>query len=343
MFPTGTNSNNNNKNDDDDDDEDISNKVKRRYPHPHHCSKSPKVCSGECRPKSCHLPPKILEIKSRPKESTGGSRRFSSTESMTTSSSGGSLESIRSSTSEGNRSTTSTDSRRSSSISSHSSDSAVGSGGYPFSLNFAAGNRYLNQSKMHVLSPISDKSFQEVCSEGSEVSRSGGAATPPKGSPHQSRPHTPEADSGAIAASHKLKKRLPLSKGGISLTASSCIADSESHQCSDSGISMESRSDTSKLAPNSDLCDLPFDMPKLRRRRLQQMQLTQGSTQDTSSSATSVDLKELPFDMPKLRRKLRTPSNQDSLEGAGELSLPVAPTGDEQTSGEFYYEFIIFE
>lgn len=334
MCPTGTNSNNANK-DDDDDEENVSNKVKRRYPHPNHRSKSPKICSGECRPKSCHLPPKILEIKSRPKEPAGGSRRFSSTESMTTSSSGGSLESIRSSTSEGNRSTTSTDSRRSSSISSHSSDSAVGSGGYPFSLNFPPGNRYLNQSKMHVLSPISDKSFQEVCSEGSEVGRSGGAVTPPKGSPRQSRPHTPEADSGA--ATHKLKKRLPLSKGGISLA--SCVADSESHQCSDSGISMESRSDTSKLAPNGDLCDLPFDMPKLRRRRLQQMQLTQGSTQDTSSSATSVDLKELPFDMPKLRRKLRTPSNQDSLEAAGELGLPVASIGGEQPTGEFPKNF----
>lgn len=100
---------------------------------------------------------------------------------------------------------------------------------------------------------------------------------------------------------------------------------------------MESRSDTSKIAPNGDLCDLPFDMPKLRRRRLQQMQLTQGSTQDTSSSATSVDLKELPFDMPKLRRKLRTPSNQDSLEVAADLSLTSAPTCSEQQPGEFCY------
>lgn len=292
--------------DDDDEEEDrsggASSHVKRRYPHAHH-HKSPKICSGECRPKSCHLPAKILEIKSRPKE-VGATRRFSSTESMTASSSG-SLESIRSSTSEGNRSTTSTDSHRSSSISSHSSDSAVGSGGH-FS-NFAPGNRYLNQGKMHVLSPISDKSFQEVCSEGSEVGR--GAASPA----HE------EADA------HKPKKRQPLAKN-------LAVADTESHQCSDSGISMESRSDTSKVAPGSDLCDLPFDMPKLRRRRLQQMQLAQGSTQDTSSSATSVDLKELPFDMPKLRRKLRTPSNQDSSEVPAESGAAIA---EGELSGEF--------
>lgn len=49
--------------------------------------------------------------------------KYSSTESMTTSSSGGSMESIKSSTSEGNRSTSSSESRQSPSLSSHSSDS----------------------------------------------------------------------------------------------------------------------------------------------------------------------------------------------------------------------------
>lgn len=79
---------------------------------------------------------KIFEIKSRPRKDLLllnkrtkdllGRRirsKFSSTESMTTSSSGGSMESIKSSTSEGNRSTSSSESRQSASLSSHSSDS----------------------------------------------------------------------------------------------------------------------------------------------------------------------------------------------------------------------------
>lgn len=79
---------------------------------------------------------RIFEIKSRPRKDLLllnkrskdilGRRirnKFSSTESMTTSSSGGSMESIKSSTSEGNRSTSSSESRQSASLSSHSSDS----------------------------------------------------------------------------------------------------------------------------------------------------------------------------------------------------------------------------
>lgn len=85
-------------------------------------------------------------------------KNFSSTESMTTSSSGGSMESIRSSTSEGNRSTTSYESRHSTSLSSHSSDSGSRAL-YP--LRTTA----LIHSKLHILSPISDKSSLEHTSE----------------------------------------------------------------------------------------------------------------------------------------------------------------------------------
>lgn len=78
---------------------------------------------------------RIFEIKSRPRKDLFLNKRskdllgrrirhkYSSTESMTTSSSGGSMESIKSSTSEGNRSTSSSESRQSASLSSHSSDS----------------------------------------------------------------------------------------------------------------------------------------------------------------------------------------------------------------------------
>lgn len=40
-------------------------------------------------------------------------------------------------------------------------------------------------------------------------------------------------------------------------------------------------------------------MPKLRRRRLVP------DTACTSGSATSIDFRDLPFDMPKLRRRMR--------------------------------------
>lgn len=85
-------------------------------------------------------------------------KNFSSTESITTSSSGGSMESLRSSTSEGNRSTTSSESRHSSTLSSHSSDSGAKMRNPP-RLNM------MLHSKLHVLSPISDKSLQEPTSE----------------------------------------------------------------------------------------------------------------------------------------------------------------------------------
>jgi SH2 domain-containing adapter protein B/D/E/F len=79
------------------------------------------------------------------------------------------------------------------------------------------------------------------------------------------------------------------------------------------------KDENSSGALPQDLTDLPFDMPKLRRRRATQQvrkQLQKSRCpkfepfrflQDiiTSGSATSVDLGELPFDMPKLRRRLR--------------------------------------
>ncbi|CAB3383688.1 Hypothetical predicted protein [Cloeon dipterum] len=101
--------------------------------------------------------------------------KYSSTESMATSSSSmSSLDSLRSSTSEGNRSTTSSASRRSDSLSSHSSDS----GG---DLRRAVTSRCpplgLLSNKLHILSPISDKS-QEPGSENSDNNRKSQKASP---------------------------------------------------------------------------------------------------------------------------------------------------------------------
>lgn len=243
----------------------------------------------------------ILEIKGRPRRF-----KYSSTESMATSSSGGSLESIRSSTSEGNRSTSSCESRRSSSLSSHSSDSTGSGTGFHPSIN-CLNTRVFQQNKLNILSPISDKSSQEPCSETSENNKN-----------NNSERASPEEAITPVGESQK-KRRTPQNRNLINLGL--CF-DQEIHQGSDSGISIESRigkNNTSDLTE-----DLPFDMPKLRRRRMQEP-----LPQDTSGSATSVDLRDLPFDMPKLRRRLRpTPSlNSQASSSSGIQECPnTGPT-----------------
>lgn len=127
----------------------------------------------------------ILEVKDRPKDLRKHHHRlpsrprsliaeikprrfkFSSTESMATSSSG-SQESIKSSTSEGNRSTSSSESHRSNSLSSHSSDSVANT-----TTNTASGSLQFHHpghvtNNIHILSPISDKSSLEPGSETSD-------------------------------------------------------------------------------------------------------------------------------------------------------------------------------
>lgn len=326
--------------------------------------------SGRQRGLVCQESDPILEFKGRP---VPGNRRcgvrpkYSSTESMATSSSGGSLESIRSSTSEGNRSTTSSESHRSSSLSSHSSDSAGSNGGggsgsgQPSSnphhlhhychhhhhhhhqcsgtgtpLGVVSGGRFFahQSNKLHILSPISDKSSQEPVSETSDNNRNNNSQkASPEETDHITSPisttKVPTTDSQPWGepTGIKMKRRAPQNKNLINLTLqqqSSSSGEAEI-QGSDSGISIESRGDTkctklynltsfsfTKQANNADnnesadnelqtadYSDLPFDMPKLRRRRLLQQDTC------TSGSATSVDIHDLPFDMPKLRRRLR--------------------------------------
>ncbi|XP_071450081.1 uncharacterized protein hwt, partial [Hetaerina americana] len=117
--------------------------------------------------------------------SSGARPKYSSTESMATSSSAmSSLESLRSSTSEGNRSTSSSGSRRSSSLSSHSSDSGSARLLDLHRLHLhhyhhhhlyhhhqlASQSAGLQSGQLHILSPISDKS-QEPASETSDNNR----------------------------------------------------------------------------------------------------------------------------------------------------------------------------
>ncbi|XP_046679567.1 uncharacterized protein LOC124366973 isoform X2 [Homalodisca vitripennis] len=280
----------------------------------------------------------VLEIKGRPRRVRV---KYSSTESMATSSSGGSLESIRSSTSEGNRSTSSSESHRSSSLSSHSSDSA-GSTGYHNPVTSAPlGARFFHQTKLHILSPISDKSSQEPGSETSENNKNNNSQ---RASPEENTlaSTTPMAEQTVWAAENptvqlqKPKRRTPQNKNLINLGIGQSSGDSETHQGSDSGISIESRcgvGGTLNQNVTVDLNDLPFDMPKLRRRRLLQQPVA--SVQDTSGSATSVDLRDLPFDMPKLRRRLRgtPPSTESSGVSQASSSHSVQEVAPRPTSG----------
>lgn len=169
-----------------------------------------------------------------------GRFKFSSTESMATSSSGGSLESIKSSTSEGNRSTSSSESHRSSSLSSHSSDSmgnvvAITTANLQFHLQQT--NPHHNQnSKMHILSPISDKSSVEPASETSDNNKNNNSQKPSPEDHEQtngSQNHTTKPDI-------KLKRRTLQNKNLINLGLQTNSSSNEA-QGSDSGISVESR------------------------------------------------------------------------------------------------------
>lgn len=187
-------------------------------------------------------------------------RNYSSTESMATSSSGGSMESIRSSISEGNRSTSSSESRHSSTMSSHSSDSNP-------SMARPLRAPMLIHPKLQILSPISDKSAQELVSDNGEKPT-------PKQTPDENGEKIPDESIENV----KQKKRPAASKTLLLIAR-------EEIQGSDSGISLHSRDDKAKLSAlcdnkidnatglPQDLKDLPFDMPKLRRRRIQLTQV----------------------------------------------------------------------
>ncbi|XP_039291886.1 uncharacterized protein LOC111059465 [Nilaparvata lugens] len=294
----------------------------------------------------------------------GGARpKYSSSESIATSSSDGSLESIRSSTSDGNRSTTSSDSPASSSLSSHSSDNPVAgcgkSAGLSLSLSLPL-SRSLHLQ--HILSPISDKSGHEQNSETSDNNRNNNSQGTPDDvtSPTSlivagdqpiactaeptkvasSITTTTKVSSTMLATSSKSSRRSTSHAQNRNLVRLAPDGDTM-HQAggSDSGISIECPlMAVSNLKPSLDtsqsqvdLSDLPFDMPKLRRRRMQQLQQTssiaddkshdksydksydksrrkpqsplQVQSLDLSHLACSVDLTDVPFDMPKLRRR----------------------------------------
>ncbi|XP_050350404.1 uncharacterized protein LOC126773496 [Nymphalis io] len=245
----------------------------------------------------------IMEFKGRPGVARPR-RKYSSTESMATSSSGGSMESLRSSNSEGDRSSSSSESRHSSSLSSHSSDS----GNVPFikSHHMQLSGFGHHPTKLHILSPISDKSSQEPASETSDNNKNNNSqkVSPEDGDMGNTTIQT------TVEILPKPKRRALQNRNLLNLTFRHSTPGDTEIQGSDSGISIHSRegvdsrnafinfknSNTEEERKDDavDLSDLPFDMPKLRRRRAE----------------AEVDLRSLPFDMPKLRRKLRGQSLQ---------------------------------
>lgn len=316
----------------------------------------------------------IMEFKGRPHEAEGELPRprrelglmefklrqtrrrvgYSSTESMATSSSGGSMESLRSSTSEGNRSTSSSESRHSTSLSSHSSDSGSTNcfhHHHHHSQQPMSGFLTYHASKLHILSPISDKSSQEPASETSDNNRNNNSqkASPEEVVTENITTNTNTNTTNVVSPTDTTfkKRRAAQNKNLINLALQSSSSGDAEIQGSDSGISIESRAgikckpfafhllkpqmDNINLVDNEpDLSDLPFDMPKLRRRRLL---MQQDAT--TSGSATSVDLRDLPFDMPKLRRRLRCTQSTESSASQASSSLSVRDVEPPALFGKF--------
>lgn len=219
----------------------------------------------------------------------------------------------------------------------------------------------LLHSKLHILSPISDKSSQEPASASASASEQSQqqqqqqqhqqlqpasaavvavaaapalqeetASAPVKrraanasGAPNKALLQLADellgSDSGISLHSREegkpqtlaaLQQRLTLPKLQLEVPASSSSAGTggagAGGATGSAGAAAGAGSGTASGIGNcsalpQELRDLPFDMPKLRRRKT----LQQEASACTSGSATSVDLGELPFDMPKLRRRLR--------------------------------------
>lgn len=210
---------------------------------------------------------RVLELKRHSKKHHQHGVSYSSTESMATSSSGGSMESLRSSTSEGNRSTSSSESHRSTSLSSHSSDSGP-------SLSYPLRAPVLIHSKLHILSPISDKSSQEPGSETSDINTRNNNSQ--KVSPDEIT-KLEETDNSKTRRRLIQNKNLLLIKG-------------DEIQGSDSGISLQSRDDSKSRSA-------------FQRFGLQKLGLTIDKVDNNSAVVLPQDLNDLPFDMPKLRRR----------------------------------------
>lgn len=233
-------------------------------------SSSNRVASKKCSHGLALSSDRVLQLrhhKRRVPRPDRNPKNFSSNDSISSSSASGSIESLRSSTSEGNRSTTSSESRRSGSLSSHSSDSGA-------QLRYPLRAPVIIHANMNVLSPISDKSIDPNDPNATATrnlqlfSNADGGGT--------------KLDIGNSASENQKAKRRYLQN-----RASLLLKDEI--QGSDSGISLQSRDDSksknlalhnfnnqvkpqpfnnSGLSLPEEFANLPFDMPKLRSRKL---------------------------------------------------------------------------
>lgn len=156
--------------------------------------------------------------------------------------------------------------------------------------------RFTVAGQPHVLSPISDKSWQDAVTATTAVT-----ATIPV-----------VATTTTVTVATAVKARPPQSLGLIKLNGD---RKQQQHHGSDSGISVGSKPGDSY----QELLDVPFDMPKLRRKQTivaatveippepQQQQQQQPSERTPIGGFDVPKLRRpdaaLPFDMPKLRRR----------------------------------------
>lgn len=251
--------------------------------HHHHHNASN---SGRNRPRSFVIESgRVLELRKSHSAHQGAGNRhnYSSNESIGTSS-GGSMESLRSSTSEGNCSTSSSESRHSSSLSSHSSESGSSSVAFPLRAPVVV------HSKLHILSPISDKSSQEPASEVSEQQQQQQQAAKIAQTPKEEQCNNQSNATAQANAAEALRKRRPQNKTLLHL-ADEIIG-------SDSGISISLHSrDESK----------PESLHKFTLPKLNFPSSDKNADMCIMAASSSVglpqDLRDLPFDMPKLRRR----------------------------------------
>lgn len=238
-------------------------------------SSSNRVASKKCSHGLALSSDRVLQLrhhKRRVPRTERNPKNFSSNDSITSSSASGSIESLRSSTSEGNRSTSSSESHRSASLSSHSSDSGA-------QLRYPLRAPVIIHANMNILSPISDKSLQEPPLDANDASS---AATRNLQLFTNTDGTGTKLDAGSSTSDNQKAKRRYLQN-----RASLLLKDEI--QGSDSGISLQSRDDSksknlalhnfniqakpqpfnnSGLSLPEEFANLPFDMPKLRSRKI---------------------------------------------------------------------------
>lgn len=183
-----------------------------------------------------------------------GVRKYLSSDSMTSSSN--SLDSLNSSSSNNSRSN---------SISSHSSD-----GGGASNYNVPS-HHLVRHAKLNILSPISDKSSMDPSSEYESNKVNTVAIIEEK---------KPSPD----PVSSKSRRRILQNKNFPNRI--------DNHQGSDSGISMESKTDLFK--------DFNSSLDKSGKNRNKEYSRHR-------DSVNSIDIQDLPFDMPKLKKREGTP------------------------------------